>query len=76
MDIGANVASQTEGPDGLSIFLAVRPHLFAVACRIVKSAAEAEEIIQDAWVRWQTTDRSIVRDPTAFLTTTTDVPPS
>jgi RNA polymerase sigma-70 factor (ECF subfamily) len=35
------------------------------------NAAEAEEVVQDAWVRWQTTDRSVVRDAAAFLVTTT-----
>jgi RNA polymerase sigma-70 factor (ECF subfamily) len=71
MDTAPNVASETHGPDGLSIFMAVRPHLFGIAYRVLRSGAEAEEIVQDAWIRWQTTDRSVVRDPTAFLTTTT-----
>jgi RNA polymerase sigma-70 factor (ECF subfamily) len=35
------------------------------------SAAEAEDIVQDAWLRWQGTDRSVVHDPAAFLTTAT-----
>ena len=35
------------------------------------SAAEAEDIVQDVWVRWQTADRSVVRDAAAFLVTTT-----
>jgi RNA polymerase sigma-70 factor (ECF subfamily) len=35
------------------------------------SAAEAEDIVQDAWLRWQGTDRSVVVDPPAFLSTTT-----
>ena len=34
------------------------------------SAAEAEDVVQDAWLRWQGTDRSIVEEPTAFLVTT------
>jgi RNA polymerase sigma-70 factor (ECF subfamily) len=36
---------------------------------MVGSAAEAEEIVQDVWVRWQTADRSVVRDAVAFLVT-------
>ena len=55
---------------GLSAFLSVRPRLFAIAYRMLGSAAQAEEIVQDVWVRWQTTDRSRVRDATAFLVTT------
>lgn len=57
--------------DGLSAFLSVRPRLFGIAYRMLGSAAEAEDIVQDVWVRWQTTDRSVVRDTAAFLATTT-----
>ena len=35
------------------------------------SAAEAEDIVQDAWLRWQGTDRGAVIDPPAFLATAT-----
>ena len=35
------------------------------------SAAEAEDIVQDAWLRWQGTDRSLVKDAPAFLATAT-----
>jgi RNA polymerase sigma factor (sigma-70 family) len=57
--------------DGLSAFLSVRPRLFGIAYRMLRSATEAEDIVQDAWVRWQTADRSVVRDARAFLATTT-----
>jgi RNA polymerase sigma-70 factor (ECF subfamily) len=57
--------------DGLSSFMSVRPRLFGIAYRMLGSAAEAEDIVQDVWVRWQTADRSLVRDAAAFLTTTT-----
>ena len=57
--------------DDLSSFLRVRSRLFAIAYRIVGITADAEDIVQDVWVRWQTTDRTIVRDATAFLVTTT-----
>jgi len=56
--------------DGLSAFLSVRPRLFGIAYRMLASAAEAEDIVQDVWVRWQTADRSRVRDAAAFLVTT------
>jgi RNA polymerase sigma-70 factor (ECF subfamily) len=35
------------------------------------SATEAEDIVQDVWLRWQETDRSVVRNATAFLVATT-----
>jgi RNA polymerase sigma-70 factor, ECF subfamily len=57
--------------DPLSAFVSVRRRLFGVAYRMLGSAAEAEDIVQEAWVRWQGTDRSVVRDPSAFLVTMT-----
>ena len=56
--------------EGLSAFMRVRPRLFAIAYRMLHSATEAEDIVQDVWVRWQTADRSMVRDAAAFLATT------
>ena len=52
-------------------FEAMRPRLFGIAYRMLGSAAEAEDVVQDAWVRWQTTDRSGIRSAIAFLTTMT-----
>ena len=56
--------------DGLSTFLNMRPRLFGIAFRMLHSAAEAEDVVQDVWLRWQTTDRSVVRNAPAFLATT------
>lgn len=56
--------------DGLAAFLLVRARLFGIAYRMVRDAAEAEDIVQDVWVRWQTSDRRVVRDAAAFLATT------
>jgi RNA polymerase sigma factor (sigma-70 family) len=53
----------------LDEFLQARPRLFRIACRIVGNPHEAEELVQDVWVRWQRTDRSAVADPQAFLAT-------
>ena len=52
-------------------FLGVRPRLFGIAYRMLGTSAEAEDTVQDAWLRWQSTDRSVVRNATAFLVTTT-----
>jgi len=44
-----------------SAFLNARPRLFGIAYRMLGTAAEAEDIVQEVWLRWQSTDRSIVR---------------
>ncbi len=58
-----------DADDGLSAFLQVRRRLFGIAYRMLGSAAEAEDLVQDAWLRWQTTDRSAVHSAEAFLVT-------
>ena len=64
--------SKTSTDDGgLSAFMSVRPRLFGIAYRMLRTAAEAEDVVQDVWVRWQTANRSSVRDAAAFLATTT-----
>ena len=60
-----------EHDDGLSVFADVRPRLFGIAYRMLGSAAEAEDIVQDVWLRWQSTNRSAVENPPAYLATTT-----
>jgi len=57
--------------NAVDVFQRTRPRLFGVAYRVLGTAAEAEDVVQDAWLRWQTTDRNAVKDPTAFLVTTT-----
>ncbi|MFI8185747.1 RNA polymerase sigma-70 factor [Actinacidiphila glaucinigra] len=52
-------------------FMAARPRLFGIAYRVLGSAAEAEDIVQEAWLRWQTMDHADVREPAALLTTIT-----
>lgn len=57
--------------DAVAVFEGMRRQLFGVAYRMLGSAAEAEDIVQEAWLRWQATDRSVVRSPGGFLMTTT-----
>ncbi|AXC10736.1 putative RNA polymerase sigma factor [Acidisarcina polymorpha] len=45
--------------------------MFGIAYRVLGSTAEAEDIVQDAWMRWQATDRSVVDNPSTRLATTT-----
>jgi RNA polymerase sigma-70 factor (TIGR02957 family) len=60
-----------EPDDGLSAFAEVRPRLFGIAYRMLGSATEADDIVQDVWLRWQCTNRRAVDKPGAFLATTT-----
>ncbi|MEU6207316.1 RNA polymerase sigma-70 factor [Micromonospora musae] len=53
------------------VFTGVRPRLFGIAYRMLSSASEAEDLVQEVWLRWQATDRSAVLNPAAFLATTT-----
>jgi RNA polymerase sigma-70 factor (ECF subfamily) len=55
----------------VATFTAARPRLFGIAYRMLGSVAEAEDIVQEAWLRWQQTDRDEVRNPGGFLTTVT-----
>ena len=55
--------------DAVAVFGTVRRRLFGIAYRMLGTVAEAEDIVQDVWVRWQTCDRTAVRDPAAFLAT-------
>jgi RNA polymerase sigma-70 factor (ECF subfamily) len=48
-------------------FQIVRPRLFGIAYRVLGSASEADDVVQDAWICWQRTDRAEIRDPAAFL---------
>src|SRR5262245_48484407 len=54
-----------------STFAEVRPRLFGIAYRYLGDSGEAEDIVQETWIRWQTCDLSTVRDPRAFLAVTT-----
>jgi RNA polymerase sigma-70 factor, ECF subfamily len=63
-------AGEVSDADAAS-FHTVRPRLFGIAYRVLGNAAEADDVVQDTWIRWQGTDRSKVRDATAFLAATT-----
>lgn len=49
-------------------FEALRPHLLAVAYRLAGTYADAEDIVQDAWIRWNA-NRGEINDLRAWLTT-------
>src|SRR6188472_3998801 len=45
----------------------LRPKLMRVAYRMLGSVTDAEDVVQEAFIRWMGTDRSQVREPEAFL---------
>lgn len=49
------------------VFEAHRPVLLGVAYRMLGRVADAEDVVQDAWLRWSAADRSEVREPRAYL---------
>ena len=55
-------------PDELRTFEEQRPRLFATAYRMLGSASEAEDAVQDTYLRWDAADRAAVREPAAWLT--------
>lgn len=44
-----------------------RPMLLGVAYRMLGRTADAEDVVQEAWLRWTAADRAAVREPRAFL---------
>ncbi|MFF0613918.1 RNA polymerase sigma-70 factor [Nocardia tengchongensis] len=62
MGIGAAV-------NGVEEFDGLRPLLFTVAYQLLGSAADAEDVVQDSYLRWRETDRERVENPRAYLTT-------
>ncbi|WBB60272.1 RNA polymerase sigma-70 factor [Streptomyces sp. WMMC500] len=51
-------------------FVTHRGLLFTVAYEILGSAADAEDVVQESWLRWDGADRSQVRDARAYLVRT------
>jgi RNA polymerase sigma-70 factor (TIGR02957 family) len=52
------------------VFTDNRPLLFSVAYRLTGSVADAEDVVQDAWLRWSRVDADGVREPKAYLVKT------
>jgi RNA polymerase sigma-70 factor (ECF subfamily) len=58
-----------QGIDKASSFEAVRARLLALAYRMLGSRAEAEDVVQDVWLKWHLADTQEVQTPAAWLTT-------
>ncbi|MEM8695720.1 MAG: sigma-70 family RNA polymerase sigma factor [Pseudomonadota bacterium] len=57
-------------PDPLAEFERHRAYLFGIAYRMLGSVAEAEDMVQDCWLRWSAADRIGVAKPRSFLART------
>ena len=57
----------TGAADPTAVFQGERGRLFGVAYRMLGSVSEAEDVLQDAWLRWQAVDFGTVDNPPAFL---------
>ncbi|AHB08174.1 RNA polymerase subunit sigma-24 [Pandoraea pnomenusa] len=53
--------------DSLTLFECHRPRLHAIAYRMLGAVAEAEDVVQEAWLRWYGTDRLAVQNAEAWL---------
>ncbi|MGA7730138.1 MAG: RNA polymerase sigma-70 factor [Chloroflexia bacterium] len=56
-------------PTGLDTFNSYRPLLFSIAYRMLASAADAEDILQEAYLRWEHASEDEVRSPKSYLST-------
>jgi RNA polymerase sigma-70 factor, ECF subfamily len=59
--------STIDKPD--AVFAALRPRLFSIAYRMLGIRAEAEDVVQDAWLRWNATQQEALQSPEAWLVT-------
>lgn len=57
-------------PESAASFDALRPRLIRIAYRMLGSVADAEDVVQDAYLRWHGADHGEVRNPEAFLVRT------
>jgi RNA polymerase sigma-70 factor (ECF subfamily) len=62
--------STSVASSGLERFEEQRPYLLGIAYRMTGSFADAEDLVQEAWLRWQGTDGEEVTSPRAYLATT------
>ena len=57
--------------DSTALFERLRSRLFGLAYRMLGVRGDAEDIVQEAYLRWHETDRNVVRNPEAWLVAAT-----
>lgn len=57
--------------DPTDLFTRLRPRLFGVAYRMLGSVPEAEDVVQDVWLRWHGAEQADIDNPEAWLVATT-----
>ncbi len=57
------------GDPATATFQAERPRLLGLAYRLLGSVADADDVVQEAWIRWSTVDHQTIERPAAWLTT-------
>jgi RNA polymerase sigma-70 factor (ECF subfamily) len=55
--------------DATALFARERPRLVGLAYRLLGSLTDAEDVVQEAWLRWERADRDAIERPEAWLTT-------
>ena len=55
--------------DPIEVFEAERPRLRALAYRMLGTPDDADDVLQETWIRWSSADRSVIERPAAWLTT-------
>ncbi len=61
------VPAQSAGADGLALFESERRRLTGLAYRLLGSMADAEDVVQDAWLRWRRVEAATIAQPRAYL---------
>ncbi|MFC8682582.1 RNA polymerase sigma-70 factor [Microbacterium ureisolvens] len=68
-DTYARGAEQDDIDLAVKVFGEHRRRIFGIAYRMLGTVADAEDIVQETWIRWQNADRTDIREPAAFLAT-------
>ncbi len=63
----AKMSNDSPSGQATEVFVEHRNLLFTIAYELLGSAADAEDVLQETWLRWADVDQSLVRNPRAYL---------